>query len=162
MIPVFIILLAFSADRLSKLWATEFLAKHGTTEINSFLTIHSTYNRGIAFGLLQGIGPAIGWLSVIVVVGLFIYLTRVPKKMWLLRLGLAFIIGGAMGNLVDRVTAGEVLDFIQTPLRPGIFNVADMMIHVGLVISLIGLFFPRSPTKGEGEALELEEKPLEV
>ena len=67
--------------------------------------------------------------------------------MWLLRIGLALIIGGAMGNLIDRVTAGQVLDFIQTPLRPGVFNVADVMINTGVVLSLLGAFLQKERTR---------------
>lgn len=132
------ILLAFLADRLSKMWATAYLAEHGVTRVNSLLTIREAYNRGIAFGLFQGIGPIVGWLTVGVVLGLFIYLIRLPKQAWLQRLGLAILIGGALGNLVDRIIVGEVLDFIETPLRPGIFNVADVMIYLGVILTALG------------------------
>ena len=104
----------------------------------------------IAFGMFQGIGPLVGWLTIGVVVGMLIYMSRVPRSMWILRIGLALVIGGALGNLVDRITAGEVLDFIQTPLRSGIFNVADMMIHLGLILSVIGAYLQAPP---ESEAL---------
>jgi signal peptidase II len=79
--------------------------------------------------------------------------------MWLLRIGLALIIGGAMGNLIDRVTAGQVLDFIQTPIRPGIFNVADIMINTGVVLSLLGAFLQRERPKQKLQELEVEERP---
>lgn len=132
------ILLAFLADRLTKWWAAAFLAEHGVTRLNNWFTVSEAYNRGIAFGLFQGIGPFVGWLTVGVLLGLFVYLVRLPKQAWLLRLGLAILIGGALGNLVDRVIVGEVLDFIQTPLRPGIFNVADVMIHLGIILTFLG------------------------
>lgn len=51
---------------------------------------------------------------------------------------LAALIGGAMGNLVDRIFVGQVLDFIQTPLRQGVFNVADVMIHLGMILTILG------------------------
>jgi signal peptidase II len=137
----FAILLAFLADRVSKWWAAAYLAEHGATRVNSLLTIRETYNRGIAFGLFQGIGPAVGWLTVGVVIGLFVYLVRLPKQAWLPRLGLAILIGGALGNLVDRIFVGEVLDFIETPLRPGIFNVADVMIYLGLFLTVLGSWY---------------------
>lgn len=144
MIPYFLILLAFLADRVTKWWAAAYLEEHGPTTFNEFFTLYETYNRGIAFGLLQGSGSLVGWLTVGIVASLFVYLIRLPREERLMRAGLALLIGGALGNLVDRVTAGEVLDFIQTPLRAGIFNVADVMIHLGLFLALIGAFWQGS------------------
>jgi signal peptidase II len=137
MLPYFLILLVFLVDRLSKGWATSYLAEHGPTQFNSFFSIQETYNKGIAFGMFQGAGPAVGWLTVVIVIGLFIYLVRLPKGDKLMRIGLALIIGGALGNMVDRVTVGEVLDFIATPFRSSIFNVADIAINVGMVIVIL-------------------------
>lgn len=158
MLPYILILLAFAADRLSKLWAATYLAENGPTQVHSLLTLYPTYNQGIAFGLLQGIGPIVGWLSIVIVIGLFIYLVRVPRSQWLLRIGLALIIGGAMGNLIDRVTAGQVLDFIQTPIRPSIFNVADIMINVGVVLSLLGALLQKRGLETRHQGLEMEEQ----
>lgn len=138
MLPLFLIVLAFGLDRLSKWWALEYLAERGPTALHPLVTLSPTYNRGIAFGLAQGVGSAVGWLSIVIVIGLLIYMWRLPRSMWLLRSGLALLIGGALGNLVDRITAGQVLDFIATTVRPGVFNIADVMIYVGLFISLAG------------------------
>jgi len=77
------------------------------------------------------------------VLGLLFYLIRLPREMWLLRLGLALIIGGALGNMIDRIVAGQVLDFILTPLRPGVFNVADICINVGMLLSLAGFLLQK-------------------
>ncbi len=137
MLPYFLILLAFLADRLTKWWAVSFLAENGPTEINSFLLVRETYNRGIAFGMFQGIGPAIGWLTIAVIAGMVLYLIRLPRQERMMRIGLALAIGGALGNLVDRISAGEVLDFIQMPFRSGVFNVADVMIQLGTGMVLL-------------------------
>lgn len=153
MLPYLLIILAFAADRLTKWWVAGSFQVHSDTRVSSFFTVHPTYNSGIAFGLLQGIGPTIGWLSIAVVVGLAVYLVRVPRSMWLLRTGLALLIGGALGNLIDRVTAGQVLDFIQISLRPGVFNVADVMIQIGVLLSLAGsLLHRQAPPATEQEA----------
>ena len=133
-----VMLLAFLADRFSKWWAAAYLAEHGVTRINEWLTIRAAYNRGIAFGLFQGVGPTVGWITLLFLLGLFVYLLRLPKRAWLLRLGLAVLIGGALGNLVDRIFVGEVLDFIETPLRQGIFNVSDVLIHLGVILAFLG------------------------
>lgn len=146
--PFLLIFIAFAADRLSKQWVAVNLADTGFKQIHPFLSLHVTYNRGIAFGMWQGIGTIVGWISILVVLGLFIYMIRLPRSMILLRSGLAMIIGGALGNLVDRVTVGQVLDFIQTPIRPGVFNVADVMIYLGVFLSLVSLVFRRHDDDG--------------
>ena len=162
MLPLILILTAFAADRLSKWWAADFLAQNGATQLHPFLTIVPTYNRGIAFGLFQGIGPIVGWFSLLIVLALVISLFRVPKQMWVLRIGMALIIGGALGNLMDRVLVGQVLDFIQTPLQPGVFNVADVMIYLGVLISLGGLFLQRMEPEVGQERLEIEKEPADI
>ena len=154
MLPFILIILAFLSDRLSKWWAAQNLVEFRPVQVNQFLTLQPTYNRGVAFGMFQGIGPVIGWLSILIVIGLFIHMIRTPKRFWLLRLGLAMIIGGAMGNLIDRVTVGEVLDFIQVSFLPGIFNLSDVMVNTGMVISLAAVFF--HPEKEEEEPGEFE------
>lgn len=143
--PYLFLLLAFLADRISKRWAAAYLAEHGPTTFNRFFSMREAYNQGIAFGMFQGIGRIVGWLTIVVIIGLLLYMSRLPRTQALVRVGLALIIGGALGNLVDRVMAGQVLDFIQTPLRPGIFNVADVMIHLGLILTIIGGFWHKTP-----------------
>ncbi len=141
--PYALILIAFLADRFSKQWAAAYYAEHGSTTFHPLFHLSQTYNRGISLGLFQGIGPLIGWLTIGVVVGLFVYLWRLPREMWLLRGGLAILIGGALGNLVDRITVGQVLDFIETPLLPSIFNAADVMVYIGMFLVLIASLFGR-------------------
>lgn len=132
--------LAFLADRFSKIWAVAYLAEHGPTRLNRFLSIRESYNRGLAFGLFQGVGTLMGWLSLLILLALFLYLRQVPREAWLLRTGIALIIGGALGNLLDRITAGQVLDFLVTPWPLGIFNVADLFINSGLLLCVAGVF----------------------
>mgnify|MGYP001557300510 CR=1 FL=1 len=139
MLPYLLILLAFLADQLSKQWAIAFLSENGVTRVHPLLTIHETYNEGLISGLFQGIGPLVGWLTILVVVGMFVYLTRVPREQWLIRAGLALLIGGSLGNMVDRITTGRVLDFLETPLRPGIFNLADTFIYLGIILIFGGV-----------------------
>ena len=159
MLPFFLITLAFGLDRLSKLWAAAYLAEQGPTQLHPLITLYPAYNRGVAFGLAQGIGPIVGWLSIVVVLGLLVYMMRLPRAMWLMRAGLALLIGGALGNLVDRITAGQVLDFITTPLRPGVFNVADVMIYTGVFLSIAGAFLQRKDDGPLAAAVEGEERP---
>lgn len=144
---IIVIVFAFLIDRVTKLWAAQFLAENGPTQLHAWLTIQETYNRGIAFGMFQGIGPLVGWLTILVVIALSVYLVRTPKELWLMRLGLAILIGGALGNLVDRIFAGYVLDFIETPFRQGIFNMADVLIYVGIGLTILGSILQKSEEK---------------
>ena len=152
MLHYILIVLAFLADRLSKWWAVTYLGEYGPTRINALFSVQETYNRGIAFGMFQGIGPLIGWLTIAVVAGMLIYLLRLPKEEKLLRIGLALLIGGALGNLIDRIMVGKVLDFIVTPLRPGIFNVADVAIYLGMIIILLATFWSSSRARNQNLA----------
>jgi len=100
---------------------------------------------GMAFGRGQGLGPIIGVIATIVVVGMVLSLRQSEGKMSIIAVGL--IVGGAMGNIVDRLFRGDawlhgkVVDFIDFQWFP-IFNIADVCINVGgglLVLSY--LFF---------------------
>jgi signal peptidase II len=161
MFPLLLIMLAFGLDRVSKWWAAAYLVEQGPIELHPLLSLYPTYNRGIAFGVAQGIGPMVGWLSILVVLGLLIYMQRLPRSMRLMRFGLALLIGGALGNLVDRVTAGQVLDFITSPLQLGVFNIADVMIYAGVFLALAGAVFQRDDEVPAGEAIPTEERPPE-
>jgi signal peptidase II len=143
--PVVIVALAFALDRVSKLWAADFFATNGTTAVHPYLTLTQTFNRGIALGLFQGIGPLVGWLSIGVIAVLLIMLLRTPASNRLLRIGLAVTIGGAAGNLIDRIVFGEVLDFLVVPLRTGVFNVADVLIYLGMALILLGSWSGNKP-----------------
>lgn len=134
-------LIVFLLDRLSKWWVTVSLAHGETVQFHELLRLQATYNRGMVFGLLQGTASWMGWLSILVIGGLILYLARLPKAASLMRLGLALVIGGALGNLVDRLLYGQVLDFISSPLLPWVFNVADIFINGGIVMFAAGSLF---------------------
>ena len=142
LIYILVILGLFSLDRFSKQMLDGYLAAHGPVAVTSWLTLQATYNRGVAFGLFQGIGKLVGWMTVVVLIGMLAYLTQIPRHYWLMRLGLALIIGGASGNLIDRLTVGAVLDFFVVSFIPWIFNVGDIAINTGFVLLIIGSYWP--------------------
>lgn len=142
--PYLLIVVAFMADRLSKWWVSANI--ESPTIINKWITLRVTYNEGVAFGLFQGIGPAVGWISILIVLGMVYYLVQLPAHWWLQRLGLGLVIGGALGNMLDRIMVGRVLDFVETPFRSGIFNVADVALNIGVVLVLVGTFIHQDPT----------------
>jgi signal peptidase II len=106
-----------------------------------FSITHVT-NTGVAFGLLQGLGNLFVVAHAIAAVAIIVYSRRLPPGQWLLRLALGLALGGALGNFVDRVRQGYVVDFIDVNFWPftdfPVFNVADSSIVVGVAL-LIGL-----------------------
>lgn len=116
--------------------------------IPHFLNWTLAFNRGAAFSFLE---DASGWqtwlfggLAVVVCVGLAVWLARTPRGEWRTALPVALIIGGALGNLIDRLIHGQVTDFVQVYWRAWsfpAFNVADSAITVGAVLLIaFGLF----------------------
>ena len=92
--------------------------------------VHYT-NTGAAFGILQNAGPLLAVTSVIGMAAILIYLFNPGFAHPLMRFGLALMLAGAVGNLIDRVRTGEVVDFIKVPHWPA-FNVADSAISIGI------------------------------
>ena len=126
-------------DFITKYLAVEYLEKIGTFPLikNVF---HLTYveNTGAAFGILKDARWVFISLTILVVAGI-IYMIRVKKftDIWL-KTALALIIGGAAGNLIDRVFLGYVVDFFDFRLiNFAVFNVADSCIVIGAVILLL-------------------------
>lgn len=104
------------------------------TLIAGFLDITNTHNKGIAFGALAGGGAIVAALTGLALGALIIYfvLRARTRHLWL---PVGLLLGGALGNLADRVRMGAVTDFIDPRLWPA-FNVADACIVVGVLILL--------------------------
>lgn len=98
-----------------------------------FFTFTHTTNTGAAFGLF----PDAGWffvvVAIIVVSGILIFYRHLPTDRWLVRVSLGLQLGGALGNLTDRLTRGAVVDFFDFKVWP-VFNIADSSIVVGVAI----------------------------
>jgi signal peptidase II len=109
--------------------------------IGSYLQIIRGENRGGLFGMVQGSAPLLALLSVGVILALVIYHEREQlPRVSPLTVGVGLLIGGAIGNLIDRVAFGYVLDFIDVgvgSLRFWTFNIADAGISFGIAILLV-------------------------
>lgn len=101
--------------------------------------VHVT-NSGAAFGMFQGAGPLLVITSAVGMVAILVYLFNPGFAHPLMRLGLAFMLGGAVGNLIDRVSEGRVVDFVKVPNFPA-FNVADSAITIGVFFLIWALMF---------------------
>ncbi|HEU4840832.1 MAG TPA: signal peptidase II, partial [Ilumatobacteraceae bacterium] len=126
-------------DQLTKHWAVNNLQDRNIDVIGS-LRFNLAYNTGMAFSKGTGIGPVIGIVALLVVVGLLISIGRSSSPLYTPAVGL--IIGGAVGNIVDRLFRspgwfrGGVVDFIDVQWWP-IFNVADIAVTVGGILLLL-------------------------
>ena len=147
--------LVFLADQFSKSLVREFLALRESIPADGFFRISHTYNTGSAFGLFQGQNSPLILASLIGVTVLVLIYYSQRRPTLLLRLSLGLQLGGAAGNLLDRVLLGRVTDFLDVGAWP-IFNVADASIVTGLV--LLGWIFVtggREP-KREEQGIVLE------
>lgn len=118
------------------------------------------YNTGAAFGIFQQGGMVFTVLAFIVVGVIIYYYPQVEKGDWTLRLAMSMQLGGAIGNLVDRLTIGHVTDFISVG-NFAVFNVADASISVGAAVLMYGVWMMERAEKKAKQAAE-ENKPSEV
>lgn len=109
--------------------------------------VHLT-NSGAAFGMLQGAGPLLVMTSIVGMAAIIVFLFNPTFAHPLMRLGLAFMLGGAVGNLIDRVKDGEVVDFIKVPNFPA-FNVADSAITIGVLLLIWAMLREPQPSPPE-------------
>ena len=118
--------------------------------VDGFLSLSHVRNRGAAFGLLADAGlpyqgPVLAVVSLLALGAIAAYAWRLPAEARIPRLALAFILGGAIGNLVDRVRFGYVVDFIHVYWNQHSwpdFNVADSAISTGVVLLLLDMLLP--------------------
>jgi signal peptidase II len=126
------------ADQLSKSYITNHYGEFEFTTVLPILDITRMHNVGAAFSFLA---TASGWqrwlfiaLAVIVSIGIVVWLYRMPRSQGLLACGLALVLGGAIGNVIDRIRLGAVVDFIHFHWDRAYFpafNIADSAITVG-------------------------------
>ena len=132
------------ADLLTKKYIVNFLfTQSGRTYplMKGFITLTYTENTGAGFGIFQGNTTALTVITAIVIVCILVYLILAQKgNMWL-RISLLFIVGGGIGNLVDRIGLGYVRDFVQFAFWEdfAIFNIADSFVTVGVFMLIIVL-----------------------
>lgn len=148
---IWIAVAVFVCDQLTKFLLADYLLRHGEIHLLPFLNLVLVHNTGAAFGFLSGAG---GWqniffIAVAVGAGIFILwmLRRLHTTDRLLAMALMLVLGGALGNLADRLIHGYVIDFIDVYYRTWhwpAFNVADSAITIGAVLLVIDALSPAS------------------
>ena len=142
----------FLLDQLTKFVVRDQLLFRESFPADGFFRFTHTFNTGSAFGIFRDQNTPLIWVSIIGIgiLGMIYRSQKVPSP--LLRLSLGLQIGGALGNLIDRVRLGHVTDFVDVGTWP-VFNLADASILSGLVI-LAWIFLVSDPSEQDASALE--------
>ncbi len=127
-------------DQLTKVILRETLALGEREWLAQFFAFSHVANDGGAFGLFGGANTILAVSAAVAIGVVAIYYLFPPLDHWLVRSGLALILGGAIGNLLDRIYQGHVTDFIDFIHFPA-FNVADAAINVGVAAIVIAILF---------------------
>lgn len=130
-------------DQLTKVIVRSQLELGEREWLAQFFAFSHIANDGGAFGIFGGANTILAVSAVVAIAIVVVYYLWPPLNHWLIRSGLALILGGAVGNLLDRIYQGHVTDFVDFIHFPA-FNVADAAINVGVVAVVIALLFPDS------------------
>lgn len=129
-------IVVLALDQLAKVVVEAELTRGESVTVLGPLDLTLTYNDGVAFGIASGTGPLVIALALVALVALGWFVASAPPG-WPTALAGGLILGGALGNLLDRLTRGEVVDFVSLPAWPA-FNLADVSITAGvLALALI-------------------------
>ncbi len=156
MLAIIISVVVIIIDQLTKLWAYHSLqGTRGIQVIGNMLEFRYVENRGAAFGILQGRMWFFYVITIIVVAILFYYLFTQDRSSIFLNITVGLLIGGALGNFIDRLLRGFVVDFIKvdfvSQINFPVFNVADIAITIGSVLFIIYILFLEKETNKIGK-----------
>jgi len=146
-----IIIFIFILDLLTKNYALDYLMHNHPLSINNFLNLTLAFNHGAAFSFLSEAGGWQRWFFIIfsfIVILIIAYITASDENSPYI--AFSFVIGGALGNLNDRIIHGYVIDFIEfhyENLYWPIFNFADVAISIGVILLLYSMFLNKKEIK---------------
>lgn len=137
----FLVVAAVFLDQWIKYLVESRLVLHEQVDLLPFLALYRTYNEGIAFSMFSSLGATGLIVMVVAVVAFILFLfARSGPQQYFARVGFALVIGGAIGNLIDRLVLGHVVDYVlfHTPAWSfAIFNLADAFITVGAIMVVL-------------------------
>ena len=149
-----IALIVLVLDQLTKTWVIAEFYLGQREIITSFFNLVHVHNYGAAFSFLSDAGGWQRWffaaLSAVVSAVIVVWISRLPKTRWIESLALALILGGALGNLYDRLVLGYVVDFLDFHWSGShfpAFNVADSGITMGAVLLMLDMFITDQDTQ---------------
>lgn len=166
-LPFLILTAVAVADQISKIWAVKYLENGITTQvIGQFFQLKLVYNSGGALG--TDLGSNLFYLiSSLLIIGFVIYFTISNRNIKMIALPLAAIAGGAVGNILDRLRLGKVVDFLDFDFfninilglhveRWWTFNLADAAITIGVAGLLVYILFYPKPSSDTSELADNE------
>ncbi len=125
------------ADQAIKAIVTSGIERGESVSVVLGIDLVNVRNSGVAFGALQDGGAIVSVIIALAVCALLAYFTRNAEVPWIW-LPTGMLLGGALGNVIDRVREGAVIDFLKLPFWPA-FNLADATITVGVVLLLVAI-----------------------
>jgi signal peptidase II len=151
-----LVVIAIALDQWIKYLVETQLTMHEPVEVLPFLALFRTFNTGIAFSMLDSFGDTGLIIVSVCVVAFVLYLAaKTAPGQVLARTGFALIVGGALGNLIDRAVYGHVIDYIlfHTPVWSfAVFNLADAFITLGAIAVVVDEFIgwrKQAPTSND-------------
>ena len=151
--PLLVAALIIISDQITKAFIVEWLKPQGTVSIiGDLLRLTFVTNTGVAFGMLTGV-PYVLTVPIVILIGVIVYyLVNTLGQSFLLTLALSLELGGAIGNLIDRIRLGYVVDFVKLPYWPA-FNVADSCVVIGAIgLAFVLLWQDRQPRTEEPDS----------
>lgn len=142
-LSLFITLIILIGDQLTKfIIRTQMTLGESFALVPKFLYITSHRNNGAAWGILSGKMTFFYIITIIVLIALIVFYIKEAKNNMLMQIAISLLFSGALGNFIDRVSSGEVVDFIDTVIFGydfPIFNIADASLTIGVVLLIIVL-----------------------
>lgn len=145
LVPTALGLAVLGADQLTKRWAVVVLGPNPRDQslplIGDWFQLIYTQNTGIAFGLFQNLPGFFTTISILITAGMIVaYAVYLPNRSPWVQIAMGLVLGGAVGNILDRLRFGYVIDFISVGWWP-VFNLADSAITVGVTMLAAYLIF---------------------
>ncbi|HDV6285156.1 TPA: signal peptidase II [Staphylococcus pseudintermedius] len=142
-LSLFITLIILIGDQLTKfIIRTQMTLGESFAVVPKFLYITSHRNNGAAWGILSGKMTFFYIITIIILIALIVFYIKEAKNNMLMQIAISLLFSGALGNFIDRVSSGEVVDFIDTVIFGydfPIFNIADASLTIGVVLLIIVL-----------------------
>jgi signal peptidase II len=143
LVPLLLSMVILGLDQASKYWIIQTLGPQPLTDaiplIGDWFRFIYSRNTGVAFSLFQNIPQFLTIVALGITAGvIYAYARHMPNRSPLIQVSVGLIVGGALGNVVDRLRLGYVVDFIQVGWWP-VFNIADSAICVGAALLLLGM-----------------------
>lgn len=155
--PALVALVVIVLDQLTKAWILQLLGPvEGTSRplLGQWLSFTFVKNTGVAFGMFRGIPHFFTITSILISIGaILFYRYQLPNHRPWVQVTLGLIVGGAIGNIIDRIRLSYVVDFVHVSWFPGIFNLADSAITIGVVM-LAGFLLLLGESAGRAEPVD--------